>query len=629
MSSSTPDPAAFALFRAGKLPEAEAAFRAIVQREPRNASALHLLGFILATTGRRDEGLALLDRAVEIAPKDPALLDNRGQVLLQAGRVEAACTDFLRAAEAAPKMGQAWLHLSQALRRLGHRDDARKAIAKAVAIDGKSAPIRYHEGLLALDAGDYPVAEKSFRAAIAADPHHVQAINNLGVVLRQTGRAEEALASFQRAAARDPNSPEALNNLGFALHQSGREQDAIRLFKRAVQLRPSFPQALLNWGTVLRDRGDLAGAEERIAAALEAQADFPEALVNGGSLALECEQLEKARARYERAARLRPDAAEAQMGLAHVLLREQRFAEGWERYERRFDTDPPTTRMRDLDAPRLERESLADAKRVAVWMEQGVGDQVLFSTLLPELTAREIEVVAEVDPRLIAVYRRSLPEVKFVSPAESAQAFERCDFHTPAGSLPRLFRPDAASFAGQPLQLLKADPARVDAFRRELGDAPAIAIAWRSIHKGARRGLGERKSIPLEEFACLAESTGARLLDVQYGDVEAERRAFEERHPGVLVRLGGLDAFNDLEGLAAALVACGRVVSSSNATVHLAGALGVPTDLLFLRGWPPFSYWVPGSGARSLWYPSVRVPDAAWDSWAEAFEARGEGPGGP
>jgi hypothetical protein len=68
-------------------------------------------------------------------------------------------------------------------------------------------------------------------------------------------------------------------------------------------------------------------------------------------------------------------------------------------------------------------------------------------------------------------------------------------------------------------------------------------------------------------------------------------------------------------------------VSSSNVTAHLAGALGVPTQLLSLRAWAPFFYWVPGPGGRSLWYPSVRVPDEPWDSWPAAFEAiakRGE-----
>jgi hypothetical protein len=215
-----------------------------------------------------------------------------------------------------------------------------------------------------------------------------------------------------------------------------------------------------------------------------------------------------------------------------------------------------------------------------------------------------------VDARLVDLYRRSVPAFEFASPAQSSEAFAACDFHIPIGSLARLFRRDIASFAAQPARLLAADPARVEAMRaslREAGLQDAIAISWASPQAGERRALGHRKSVALERFASLARERSVRLLDLQYGDLEAERRAFEQRHPGVLARLPGLDARNDLEGLAAALVACGRLVTSSNATAHLAGALGVATELWLPRGWAPFSYWVPLEADRSAWYPSVTV----------------------
>ncbi|MEO5677962.1 MAG: tetratricopeptide repeat protein, partial [Usitatibacter sp.] len=609
------------LFRAGRLGEAGSAFRAILAGDPGNPTALQVLGFILATTGQREEGLAMLDRSIVADPRNCAFLDNRAQVLMQAGRDEDANRDLEDAVAIDPRSLQAWLHLSQARRRLGRGDAALDAANRALVLDAEHPGARYHEGVLHLERGDHGAAEASFRRVLQREPRNVPALNNLGVVLRETGRADEALASFQRAAATDPGNPDVLNNLGLALHHEGRSRDAIRLFKRALELQPGFAQALLNWGNVLRDGGDLEGARRLYVQALDADPGFVEALVNHASVLLESERIEEARALYAKAGALRPGDADAQAGLAQVELRQQRFATGWENYERRFDTHPPAARARALPMPRLAAENLGRARRVALWMEQGVGDQILFSTLLPELARRSIAAVVEVDPRLAGLFRRGLPEVSFVTPAESDAAFASCDFQLPIGSLPRLFRRDAASFAAQPRSILAADPARVAAYRAELGTSPAIAIAWRSLHLGNRRALGERKSIPLEHFARLAQSTGARLVDLQYGDVSDERTAFEARHPGVLVRLEGLDPYTDLEGVGAALVACGQLVSSSNVTAHLAGALGVATRLVYLRGWAPFSYWVPGPGARSLWYSSVEVPATAWERWEEAFDA--------
>lgn len=623
MSSPAAEGAAFALFRAGRLVEAEAAWREIVAREPGNANALHLLGFILSTTGRAEEGMPWLDRSIEAAPRNAAFLDNRAQVLMQAGRDAEALRDLKRATTYEPGSAATWLHLSQAARRVGDREGAHIAIAKALAIEPASGAAAYHDGLLRLEAGDYPGAEASLRALLAREPRNVPALNNLGVVLRETGRANEALVSFQRAAASDPSNAEVLNNLGLALHHDGQGRDAIRLFKRALELRPGFGQALLNWGNVMRDEGDLEGARARFLQALAADESFVPARVNLASVLLENERLHEARGQYEAAQSLQPASADARAGLAQVRLREQRFAEGWADYESRFDTDPPSARARVFGIPRLDAASIGRARRVAVWMEQGVGDQILFSTLIPELTRRGLEVVAEVDPRLLALYRRGLPDVQFVTPPESGSAFVSCDHHVPLGSLPGLFRLDSGSFNAQPHSVLAANDAQVQAWRAQLGAGPLIAISWRSLQKGGRRGLGERKSIPLEAFFQLAENTGARLVDVQYGDLREERAIFDARHPGILVRPEGLDAFNDLEGLAAVLVACGRLVTSSNVTAHLAGALGVPTSLLYLRGWAPFPYWVPGPAGHSLWYPAVRVPESAFTDWGSAFGAVG------
>jgi tetratricopeptide (TPR) repeat protein len=623
MNDSRPDAQAFAHFRAGRLADAEREYRTLVARDPGNAAWVHLLGFIVARTGRRDEGLAILDRSIALEPGNPGFLDNRGQVLLQAGRDEEARADFAAAVAAAPTLAPAWLHLSQALRRLRRTGEARAAIARARAL-GDNNTLRYHAGLLALEAREWAEAEREFRQVLETE-RSVPAMVNLGVVLRETGRDPEAMACFQRAAATDPANPEALNNLGLALHQDGQTKDAIRLFKRALQLRPGFAQALVNWGNALRDDGDLAGAAARFDEAAQADPASVEALNNAASVALESGELDAARERYERALALRPDYPESRAGMAQVRLREQDYAAGWHLYEARFDTRPPHATRRPMPIPPLDASNLDRAKRVAVWMEQGIGDQILFSTLLPEFRKRGIEVVAEVDARLLGLYRRGMPDLHFVTPAESGAAFASCDAQVALGSLPRLFRRDVASFASQPRAVMAADPQRVAAMRKAIGEGPAIAISWRSLQKGNRKALGERKSIPLEAFAALAERTGALLVDVQYGDVADERAEFERRHTGVLLRIPGLDPFDDLEGVAAALVACGRLVASSNVAAHLAGALGVPTDLLYLRGWPPFFYWIAASGGRSPWYPSVRVPADPAPDWDAAFAGLGGG----
>ncbi len=652
MNASTPE-AALAHFQAGRLAESEAAWREVLSREPGHAQALHLLGVILARTGRRDEGLALLDQSIARAPAEPAFLNNRALVLSEAGRLADAERDLRRALQLEPRFAAALVHLGSLLRQQGRLDEAlaacRRALQQdprsaeahvglgnvlrergdapgalaayqgALAIDPRHAIAHYNRGNLALDAGDFPVAEASFRAALERDPRNATARNNLGVALRRMGRLEEARAAFEAALALAPAHAEALNNLGLTLQQLGRGEEALARYAAAVAARPGFAGALVNWGTALKEAGDPDGARALYDRALALEPGHADALNNRANLALDRGEIAVAKSFYRRAAEARPDFPDPRFSLAQAALFEHDFATGWDGYELRFDTSSPMAVRRALALPPLTPAMLGAGARVAVWREQGIGDLVLFSTLLPELLAAGARPVVELDARLVPIYARALPAITFVAPEAAGAAFAECDAQVPIGSLPRLFRRDAGSFARQPRALLKADPARVAAYRAELGPGRWIAVSWRSLQKRDRRDLEQRKSMPVEALAPLAAREGVRLLDVQYGDVSADRAAFEARHPGTLVRLAGLDTFNDIEGLLAALEACESVVTVSNVTAHLAGALGKPTSLLYTGTHPPFHYWAAGGDGHSLWYPSVRVRHGpAWAALTSA-----------
>jgi tetratricopeptide (TPR) repeat protein len=546
------------LLQAGRLAEAEAAARAALGKR-RDAGALHVLGCIRAQAGARDEGLALLDAAIALDPRDASFLNNRARVLADCGRLDEAARDLRAALAILPRFDAARAQLVQVLFRLGAAEIARA---------------RYAE------------AEGAFRDALALAPGHAGAHNNLGLTLQRQGRAAEAIEEFRRALAADP----------------------------------SLADAHVNWGNAIENQGDVDAARAHYERAIELAPQSPDAWLNAASAAVELGLLDEARRRYRRALELEPASNVARYGLAILDLREQRFDEGWRGFEHRFDTVPPQSVRHAPALPPFVPRPGARA-RVAVWQEQGVGDQVLFSTLLPELR-NDARAVVEVDARLLAAYRRSVADVEFVARGDDcAAAFASCDAQIGIGSLALLYRRDRASFARQPSRLLQAEGARVEAIRAALGEGRFIAIAWRSVQAGLRAGLASRKSIPLELFARLAARRGARLVDVQYGDAREERAAFDAAHPGMRLALPSFDAFSDLEGVLAAIEACGEVVTSSNVTAHLAGAAGVPCTVVTL-GRSPFHYWDAVEGSRSLWYPSVRVArDPAWRTWEDAFDA--------
>ena len=418
------------------------------------------------------------------------------------------------------------------------------------------------------------------------DGRHFYALHLLSTIAMRRSDWEEGLRLASAALEVDPRHVEVLCNRGSALRMLHRYSEALADYDRALAIAPGSHVALNNRGVALAALGRHGEALASFGAALRITPDNP-------------------RARYGR-------------GISRLM--EGDFAAGWDDYEWRWAGSENATAMRPLGVPLFTDDDWGRC-RLALWTEQGLGDQLLFSTLVPELEARGQAFVLEADARLVPAFRRAHPAWTVVSPRESETAFNVCDRHLPIGSLPRLLRRTRDSFERQPKALLAADPDRTARFRSRFESAGAlvVGISWRTFQPKTRTYYEGRKNAPLDAFRDLSRARDLRLIDLQYGDTATEFAAFAA-NGGRLIRLEDLDKFNDLEGLLAAIEACDVIVSTSNVTAHLAGCLGKRTMVVYLRANPAFHYWVADARGRCPWYPSVEiVSDPAMDSWDEAL----------
>ncbi len=172
------------------------------------------------------------------------------------------------------------------------------------------------------------------------------------------------------------------------------------------------------------------------------------------------------------------------------------------------------------------------------------------------------------------------------------------------GSLGRLFRPSRESFERVKSPYLVADAARVQQLR-QLVRRPGkrvCGISWAS----KREEIGLGKSIDLAQMLVPLAGAGLHFVNLQYGDTRKESEELKREHGIELQEVAEVDNFGDLDGLAALIEACDLVITTSNTTVHLAGALGKETLLLVPGGRSRLWYWGHDQ-VRSVWYPSVRI----------------------
>jgi tetratricopeptide (TPR) repeat protein len=645
---------ALGLINAGRAAEAESALTALVARDERSPDAWYLLGFTLGARRRLPEARQALERSLAIRPAFPMAWHALGNVLVDSGEGAAAERAYRRAVELRADDVDSWYNLALLLQGMDRPDEAIAAYRKAIALRPELAAAHNNLANALKSKGRVAEALVHYAEAVRLAPELADALSNYGTVLREEGRVAEAVPHLERAAKLKPDSPPVLNNLGIAYFGVGRFADAEACYRKALAIAPDFDEARNNLGNALMSLGHVEQAEacyrevirrrpdhadaysnlaltlqergrggEAIAAyerALELEPDHADALNNAGFLLQEEGRRREAMALYRRSLEANPRFARAayNLGLAHLF--EFEFGTGWPLTELRYHTVPPVAIERSFAVPRFGAGDWGRCRRLAIWKEQGVGDQLLYATLVPEIEARGQAFTLEADARLVAAFARTHPHWKVVTPDESDAAFAECDRHIPVASLPGLLRLALDDFARRPERLLAADAARAAAMRAQLAPRGErlVGISWRSFQPRTRRLLERKKSAPLESFLAVSRMANVKLVDLQYGDTTSERAAFGAVG-GRLARLDGLDLFNDLDGVLAAIAACDLVVTTSNVTAHLAGALGKETWLVYLGAQAPFFYWVPGSDGRSLWYPSVRiVTDAGWKRWEDS-----------
>jgi tetratricopeptide (TPR) repeat protein len=208
--------------QAGRLTEAEDAYRHALELAPHDAESCHLLGLVTYRLNRLADSLRYLHAAVERQPSLPVYWFNLGVVSQKAGRSPDAVSAYEKAIALNPRYPDAYGNLGNVLREIG----------------------------------DLPGAVNAYERALKLNPSHADTHNNLGVAKKEQGHTTDAVMCYRRALELRPTHAEALNNLGLALMEIGTLHDAIGCFQQALSILPGYQLARYNLGMAWSWAGD-------------------------------------------------------------------------------------------------------------------------------------------------------------------------------------------------------------------------------------------------------------------------------------------------------------------------------------------------------------------------------------
>jgi Flp pilus assembly protein TadD len=602
---------------------AETALRTALGHSPNDKTCWNNLGIVLVAKSEPSEARQCFFKAVAL----DAQFENAKQNLALLDAEDLSTQSKLRHSGVSMSSGseQAWerewrdvLHQHKE----GLFDEAAMAAENLLVKWPDEPRLAVFVAQLSSSQGDIGGAINLLEAALLGSPESVELLIGLGQACNAAQRPAEGEQYLRRAIGVAGDSAEVMVALGESLQAQQRYSEAAAAFQTALD--KSEPDS----GVILQKlAGALVMACDYTAAlevhqrliAIYGEENHPAAASLSLCLSFQG-QFDKAGKIIDRLLESSPNDPGLRMQRSQKHLLHEEYSQGWEDY--RFRGLSNTKHFRVLPIPEWKGEAL-NGRAIVVLAEQGLGDQIMFASCLPDLLAlKPKKVFVEAMYRVAPTLARSFPDCEVISTKQNRELdwlteLSGADCYVPLADLPRYFRQTRHSFPAN--SYLKADPARTEYWRTELarvGAAPYIGITWKG---GTPLTRAPVRSLDLPKLAPLLNNMSATWINLQYGRVDEEIDAARNQN---LAISHWPEAIADLDEFSALICALDGVVTACNTTVHYAGALGKPVCVLA----PKIPEWRYGLFYRMMpWYPDVSVlRQAASGDWSSVIDGAGD-----
>jgi len=553
-------------------------YKQIVLNNTKYVDAYFKLAAIYANLNKFSSAYETLNTLLSENPEigDALFYQERSLYLLNLGRVDDAIKDLNISLDKDPNLKESYVNRGNIYKDLKYFDKALNDYNKAISLNSKSWNSFNGLGNLYKDMGRFDEALDCYNKAISLSVNELMPRMNKVVLYRDTGKFDDAINEVNAIIDANPANDDFYKAKADIYLAMGSYENAINCFDQAIKINPIRPMLYCERGLLNAGLGKFE----------EAESDY-EIIISGHN---------------------EPSIAQR---FNHALLNLSRkfFEKGWDDYKIRKKL--PEHSLAELNSLKPLWDGKDYDKRVYLSNEQGLGDEIFFTGMLDDVIKSNNKIILSVSPRLESLYRRSFPGIDIypvnlnVKERPLFLSEEFYDYHLPLGDLGSIYRKDIECFNNQKRGYLKADINKTNNYKNLLSEEGKIlcGIAWKSSAKE-----GAFKSLKIENLAPFFKMQKLKFVNLQYGSVEADLESIKQNYNIDIKNINELDYYNDIDSLASLIEACDFIITSSNVTAHIAGALGKETYLLAPYGKGKLWYWHENQGA-SLWYPSVKIID--------------------
>ena len=415
------------------------------------------------------------------------------------------------------------------------------------------------------NSNELDILEKKTRKLIDKYPKTSVLYNILGVVLQKKNNFDKAILNLKKAINLQPNFDQAHNNLGNILKNTGKFEEAVNCYREALKINPNYAEAYSNLGNALTEIGKIE-----------------EAIVN-----------------HQKALKLNPKYKMASLNESIARLTLGEFEIGWKKYEARIGENNITPMQYPI-------EKIWDGNYLngilLVWAEQGLGDHIIFASMLADLKKYAKKIILQIDKRLENLLIRYFTKINFsnikIVKSEKELIFDK---HIAIGSLGQYLRKSKKSFETTPKKFLIASSPKENKLKKKFfqNSKFKVGISWRTLNKKQKF-----RNIDLEQMLPVLSNANCDFINLQFGKFDEDLKKFKAKHGLNIRSINEIDNFNNIDDLAALINCLDLVITIQNTTAHLSGALGKNTWIMlaFNARW----HWLKNEN-KSLWYPTTKL----------------------
>ncbi|MDC0342854.1 hypothetical protein OAN10_01265 [Alphaproteobacteria bacterium] len=485
---------------------------------------------------------------------------------------------------------------------------AKKYIDKLLAINKNNYEFLRDKAFIEYLNNDYLVSEKYISMALNLNEREAFGLNILGLLYIKKDEVLKAIKIFKKAIVINPQYSDSYNNLGKCYIDLERLDLAYLNFKKSYKANSNSELPLINIANILslKDKNKLAIKFYEEAKKINPyNQQINENLIICNVRLKNFEWVERKALDLQNGDKLNH---ELLLGYSYLLLNRKNFNRGFAYFDARLNTNEFVKKNKyhhNIIKTFKKNKKFEIQQSILVVREQGVGDEILFSSMYRDLIKNNFSnVKIECDKRLLEIFNRSFnknifyPFGYYSKSNKSLQTFDKILY---AGSLTKYFRNEKNDFNIKPYLKTSIElDKKFNSMLTNYNDKKKIGISWKSVFNI----FGNLKSLKLNDFEKLY--TQDRLfINLQYGDNIEEINNFRQSGRNIY-NFKNVDLFNDFESLISILKNLDVFVTVSNSTAHFAGALGIPTILICPKKSSTYYYWDYEDG-KTPWYNSVSI----------------------